>query len=80
MRITISVGAANILEKLLAAGFHAYIVGGAVRDSVMGKAAHDYDIATNALPGDVKRIFKRRLTPGLRTGQSRLWKTASATR
>lgn len=68
MRITISVGAANVLEKLLAAGFDAYIVGGAVRDSVMGKAAHDYDIATNALPGDVKRIFKTTIDTGLAHG------------
>ena len=68
MRITISVGAANVLEKLLAAGFDAYIVGGAVRDSVMGKAAHDYDIATNALPGDVNRIFKTTIDTGLAHG------------
>lgn len=47
----------EIIELLEQAGFEAYVVGGCVRDSIMGLAAHDYDIATSALPSDTKRVF-----------------------
>ena len=39
------------------AGYQGYIVGGCVRDALMGKEPHDYDITTSALPGEVKDIF-----------------------
>lgn len=68
MRITISPGAESVLGRLLGAGYDAYIVGGAVRDSVMGKTAHDYDIATNALPENVKKLFKTTIDTGLEHG------------
>lgn len=42
----------NALEK---AGYEAYIVGGCVRDALSGKAPHDYDVATSALPEETKR-------------------------
>lgn len=38
-------------------GYEAYLVGGCVRDMLMGKVPHDYDITTNALPLDVKDMF-----------------------
>ena len=57
MFICISDSAKEILDRLGATGFHAYIVGGCVRDSLMGKAPHDWDICTDALPKDVIRIF-----------------------
>lgn len=57
MFICISDSAKEILDCLSASGFHAYIVGGCVRDSLMGKAPHDWDICTDALPEDVIRIF-----------------------
>ena len=47
----------EILEYLENAGFEAYIVGGCVRDSIMGLPAHDYDITTSALPLETKRVF-----------------------
>lgn len=68
MHMTISEGAQSVLAKLYAAGFEAYVVGGAVRDSVMGKAPHDYDIATNALPAQVKAVFKTTINTGLSHG------------
>lgn len=46
-----------ILEKLNSFGFEAYLVGGCVRDSLMGLACHDYDITTNATPQKVSEIF-----------------------
>ncbi|MCL1913521.1 MAG: HD domain-containing protein [Eubacteriaceae bacterium] len=46
------------METLAAAGFEAYLVGGAVRDMVMGRQPNDIDIATNALPGQVENLLK----------------------
>lgn len=47
----------NILLKLEEKGFKAYIVGGFVRDYLLGKASYDVDIATSATPKDIKKIF-----------------------
>lgn len=68
MDIKISRGAAHILSALEVAGYEAYIVGGAVRDSIMGKTPSDYDIATSALPKEVKAIFPRTIDTGLKHG------------
>lgn len=46
-----------ILDKLNNNGFSAYVVGGAVRDYLLGKAPYDYDITTSALPEEVIQIF-----------------------
>lgn len=51
-------GIAEILTKLEAAGFEAYIVGGCVRDSLMGKQPHDFDITTSALPEETMSLFE----------------------
>lgn len=45
----------NELEK---AGFHAYTVGGCVRDDMLGLTPHDYDICTDALPEEICRVFQ----------------------
>ena len=50
--------ALRVVRKLAAAGFEAYIVGGAVRDMLLGRSAKDFDIATSARPEDVKRVFR----------------------
>lgn len=47
-----------ILDKLDHNGFEGFIVGGCVRDSLLGRKASDWDIATNALPQDTINIFK----------------------
>lgn len=47
----------KMLEMLADAGFSAYLVGGCVRDALMGIAPHDYDIATNARPEQIMAIF-----------------------
>ena len=46
------------LEMLKNAGYEAYLVGGCVRDSVMGRKFNDYDITTSALPQETKDVFK----------------------
>ncbi len=50
--------AIRVVRRLVAAGYEAYIVGGAVRDLILGRRAKDFDIATNARPEDVKRVFR----------------------
>ena len=47
----------NILLKIINNGYEAYIVGGYVRDHLLGKESFDIDIATNALPKDLTLIF-----------------------
>lgn len=46
-----------ILSRLRENGYLAFVVGGAVRDFLLGKNPTDYDVATSALPEDIKRIF-----------------------
>lgn len=50
--------ALRLVEKLEASGFSAYVVGGCVRDSLMGITPNDYDICTSALPEEMKLVFK----------------------
>ncbi len=51
--------AATVLERLEHHGFEAYVVGGCVRDSLMGRAPKDWDVCTNALPDEVLRVFRK---------------------
>lgn len=48
----------NMIEQLENKGYTAYIVGGCVRDAIMGKSPHDYDICTSATPDEMKEVFK----------------------
>ena len=52
-------GALKTTEGLQKAGFDAYIVGGAVRDLLLKRIPKDFDVATNATPEEVNRIFRR---------------------
>ncbi|OGN00845.1 MAG: hypothetical protein A2651_03125 [Candidatus Yanofskybacteria bacterium RIFCSPHIGHO2_01_FULL_42_12] len=47
----------NILEKLSEDGYEAYIVGGCVRDLLLGKEPKDWDITTNAKPEEIQKVF-----------------------
>lgn len=58
--ISVPPGAASLLRRLHAAGFDAYVVGGCVRDSLLHKAVHDWDICTSALPDEMRRVFADR--------------------
>jgi len=58
-RESLSNGARQVCEGLQKAGYSAYVVGGAVRDLLLGLQPKDYDVATNALPEDVHRLFRR---------------------
>ncbi len=57
-----------ICDRLRGAGKRAWIVGGCVRDSLLGKPIADWDVATDALPGDLMKLFPRAIPTGLQHG------------
>ena len=60
--------AASIVERLQTAGFAAFWVGGCVRDFLLGREPQDYDIATDAKPAQVEKLFKHTLPVGRKFG------------
>lgn len=70
MNLPLSPGAAKALALLQAAGYEAWIVGGCVRDALLGLPPKDYDLTTSALPEETQRIFAAypRIETGLRHG------------
>lgn len=58
----------NILSRLETGGFSALVAGGAVRDMLLGRTPHDYDIATSAKPAQVKELFARTIDTGIKHG------------
>ena len=66
----LSSGAKTVLGELHKNGFEAYIVGGCVRDSLMGKTPHDFDVTTSALPDEISRCFcgYKTVNTGIRHG------------
>ena len=53
--------AIKIIKRLQRSGFQALLAGGCVRDMLLRRRAKDHDVATDALPGDVIRLFRRTL-------------------
>ncbi|MFM8831134.1 MAG: CCA tRNA nucleotidyltransferase [Spartobacteria bacterium] len=60
--------ATRLVERLRAAGHEAFFAGGCVRDMLLGKEAHDIDIATSAKPDEVQRLFHRTVAVGAAFG------------
>lgn len=60
--------ARQLVSRLRQAGHEAYFAGGCVRDRLLGKEAHDIDIATSARPEDVQRLFPRTVAVGAQFG------------
>lgn len=60
----------TVLSRLYTAGYESYLVGGCVRDELMGVPQHDFDITTNALPSQTKEVFgdMRVIETGLKHG------------
>lgn len=54
----ISHNAVKVLNRLVSAGFPAYLVGGSVRDLLLHKAPKDFDVATQATPNEIKKLFR----------------------
>ena len=70
MLIKIPQDVKNIISALCLKGYEAYVVGGCVRDSLLGKTPKDWDIATSATPNEVKGVFagRRIIDTGLQHG------------
>jgi poly(A) polymerase len=60
--------AIEIVHRLQTAGFVAYWVGGCVRDYLLGREPEDYDVATNAMPDQIEKIFSRTIAVGRKFG------------
>ncbi len=58
----------KIIRRLRNAGFPAYAVGGCVRDSLLGRAPRDWDVATAASAGDIQSLFERTVPTGIKYG------------
>ncbi len=68
VKIEMPPAAAKILQTLHEAGYEAYIVGGCVRDSLLGRSPEDWDITTSARPQQVKKLFRRTIDTGIQHG------------
>ena len=62
------VGAERVVNQLRNAGYEAFLVGGCVRDKLLGREPKEYDIATSATPDEVIRTFKRTVPVGAQFG------------
>lgn len=65
-RANISPNALKVLYRLRDAGYDGYLVGGGVRDMLLGREPKDFDVATNARPEEVKKLFRNCLLIGRR--------------
>ena len=68
VRIELPRGAANIICVLKAHGFEGFVVGGCVRDALLGRTPSDWDITTSAAPGQVKALFRHTVDTGIAHG------------
>ncbi len=66
--ISMPENAARIIDRLHREGYEAYIVGGCVRDAILGKEPNDWDITTSARPDQVKQLFRRTIDTGIQHG------------
>ncbi|MBR7133458.1 MAG: CCA tRNA nucleotidyltransferase [Clostridia bacterium] len=57
-----------VIDTLIGHGYEAYIVGGCVRDMLMGKQPHDFDVTTSALPQEIERLFPKTVATGIKHG------------
>ncbi|MBQ7208053.1 MAG: hypothetical protein IJS01_09690 [Lentisphaeria bacterium] len=58
--LPVSANAKNVVSRLQEAGYETYIVGGAIRDMLMGRTPKDFDISTAATPEEIRQVFGRR--------------------
>ena len=70
LKIEIPSGANEIIHSLQNNGYEAFLVGGCVRDSILGRTIHDYDITTSATPDEMMEVFKNKriIETGLQHG------------
>ena len=66
--VKLSIGAKYVIKTLKDAGYSAYAVGGAVRDSLLLKEPYDFDVTTSAPPDEVKKLFLKTYDTGIAHG------------
>jgi len=66
--LKLSNSAKFVIDTLNENGYKAYAVGGAVRDSLLGKTPDDFDVTTDAAPVEVKKLFKKTFDTGIKHG------------
>jgi len=66
LRSNVDPNALDVVERLTDAGYQAFLVGGCVRDLLLGQQPKDFDVATNATPEEVKQVFRRSRLVGRR--------------
>jgi poly(A) polymerase len=64
--------ATEVVKRLAAAGHQAYLVGGCVRDLLLGREPADYDVSTDATPPDVLQLYPEAITVGVQFGVVRI--------
>ena len=64
MKILVPKKVKRIIDTLQSAGFEAYVVGGCVRDSILGREPQDWDITSSAKPEEVKALFSHTVDTG----------------
>jgi len=67
-RAVVPAGVRSVLERLLGAGHEAWLVGGGVRDLLLGQGPKDWDVATDAVPEQVVKLFRRVIPTGIAHG------------
>jgi len=67
-RVHVPAEVLQIVEALVAAGYEAWCVGGALRDSLLGEEQSDFDVATSATPDQVRSLFSRTIAVGEQYG------------
>jgi tRNA nucleotidyltransferase (CCA-adding enzyme) len=67
-RLPIPPEVVSIANRLEAAGYETWCVGGAIRDNLLGLPNHDFDLTTAAPPQQVQKIFKRTVPVGIEHG------------
>ena len=67
-RITLPPDIIVLMDVLNARGYESYLVGGCVRDILLGKTPHDYDVTTQATPEQVKELFPKTIDTGIQHG------------
>ncbi|MCR5213467.1 MAG: CCA tRNA nucleotidyltransferase [Eubacterium sp.] len=68
MKIEMPENVKNIIKKIRDAGYEAYIVGGCVRDCILGRQPNDWDITTSAKPEEIKALYRRTIDTGIKHG------------
>ena len=58
----------NVVSRFRTAGYECFLIGGSVRDLILGNDVYDYDFATNAHPQEIMKLFRKTIPTGIKHG------------